>query len=238
MKERRELRFFVVIMVMEWKADKALVFGATGLIGSHLVQLLVKSKEFKEVILFTRKPLENTSPKVKIVNFDFDKWEGVEEYFTPNAKVFCCIGTTKAKTPGNEEYRKIDYGIPVKIAEFAARGSCRGMLVVSALGANEGSLNFYLKTKGQMEKEVLDKGIRETYFFRPALLLGERHEIRRGEDFGKMMNGILSPLLFGNLKKYRGIEAVVVARAMLKVSRDGYPQIVIESDKIYDLGNA
>lgn len=225
-------------MAMEWTADKALVFGATGLIGSHLVKLLVKSNEYKEVILFTRKPLESTTPKVKVVAFDFDKWEGVEAYFTPNAKVFCCIGTTKAKTPGHEEYRNVDFGIPVKIAEFAARGSCRGMLVVSALGANEGSLNFYLKTKGEMEKEVEGKGIRETYFFRPALLLGERNEIRRGEDFGKMMNGILSPILFGGLKKYRGIEAIVVARAMLKVSRNGYPNMVIESDKIYDLGNA
>lgn len=223
---------------MEWLADKALVFGATGLVGSELVKLLVASSEYKEVILFTRKPLEHTTPKVQIVSFDFNNWEGVEQYFTPNAKVFCCIGSTKAKTPDLTEYHQVDFGIPVKIAEFAARGSCRGMLVVSALGANEGSLNFYLKTKGEMEKEVLVKGIRETYFFRPALLLGERKEMRTGEDFGKLLNGLFSPLLFGSFKKYKGIEALVVAKAMINVAQIGYPTPVIESDKIFELGNA
>lgn len=223
---------------MEWSADKALVFGATGLVGSHLVRFLVESAEYKQVILFTRKPLEATTPKVKVVSFDFNQWEGVEEYFTPNAKVFCCIGSTKAKTPNNEDYYNIDYGIPVKIAEFAARGSCRGMMVVSALGANEDSINFYLKTKGEMERDVLIKGVRETYFFRPALLLGERLEIRKGEDFGRMMNGIFSPLLFGSLKKYKAIEAKIVAKAMIRVAQTGYPDVIIESDKIFELGNA
>jgi uncharacterized protein YbjT (DUF2867 family) len=223
---------------MEWIADKALVFGGSGLVGGYLVDLLVASKEYKEVILFSRKASEHPSPKVKVVNFDFNSWEGVEQYFTPNAIVFCCIGSTKAKTPNLDEYRDVDFGIPVKIAEFAARGSCRGMLVVSALGANDGSMNFYLKTKGEMEKEVHLKGIRETYFFRPALLLGERNEQRTGEDFGKMVNAVVSPLLFGPFKKYKGIEGLVVAKAMIRVAQTGYYQPVIESDKIFELGNA
>lgn len=223
---------------MEWVANKALVFGATGLIGKQLVRLLVESADYKEVILFTRKPIESTTPKVKVVTFDFANWEGVEQYFTPNAQVFCCIGSTKAKTPDLTEYRNIDFGIPVKLAEFAARGSCRGILIVSALGANDSSFNFYQKIKGEMEKEVQAKGVRETYFFRPALLLGERLEIRRGEDIGKMLNSVFSPLLFGPMKKYKGIEAEAVAKAMLKVAQKGYAKTVIESDKILEIANA
>ncbi len=223
---------------MNWSADRALVFGSTGLIGKQLVRQLVEDKQYQEVILFSRKPLESTTPKVKVVTFDFNQWEGVEQYFTPNAQVFCAIGTTKAKTPDLEEYRSIDYGIPVKLAEFAARGSCRGIFIVSALGAYEHSMNFYTKMKGEMEVAVKKRGVRETYFFRPALLLGERNEIRRGEDIGKMINAVVSPLLFGKLKKFKGVEAETVARAMIHVAKMGYKQSVVENDKILQFGES
>jgi len=223
---------------MNWSADRALVFGGTGLIGKQLIRQLVEDVQYKEVILFSRKPLEATTHKVKVVTFDFDRWEGVEQYFTPNAQVFCSIGTTRAKTPDLEQYRDIDFGIPVKLAEFAARGSCRGIFIVSALGANENSMNFYTKMKGQMEHEVSNRGVRETYFFRPALLLGERNESRRGEDIGKMLNTVISPLLFGGLKKYKGVQAETVAKAMIKVAKMGFKQPVIENDKILELGDA
>jgi len=223
---------------MNWSADRALVFGSTGLIGKQLVRQLVEDGQYKEVILFSRKPLESTTAKVKVVTFDFNAWEGVEQYFTPNAQVFCAIGTTRAKTPDLEEYRSIDFGIPVKLAEFASRGSCRGIFIVSALGANENSMNFYTKMKGEMELEVRKRGLGETYFFRPALLLGERTEIRRGEDIGKMINKVVSPLLFGKLKKFKGVEAETVAKAMIHVAKHGYKQAVIENDKILLLGDA
>lgn len=223
---------------MQWSADKALVFGATGLIGQQLVKLLVADSSYKEVILFVRKPLEVTTPKVRVLQFDFNQWEGVEQHFTPNAQVFCTIGTTRAKTPNLAEYKDIDYGIPVKLAEFAARGSCRGILVVSAIGANEHSFNFYQRMKGEMERDVLGKGVRETYLFRPALLLGNRSEVRRGEDFGKLINSVMSPLMVGSLKRFRGVEAETVARAMLNVAKSGHKASIISNDKIQKLGEA
>lgn len=223
---------------MQWSADKALVFGARGLIGSQLVKQLVQNERYKEVILFTRKPLNVTTPKVRVVEFDFNRWEGVENHFTPNAQVFCTIGTTRAQTPDLEAYKNIDYGIPVKLAEFAARGSCRGFLVISAIGANEHSFNFYQRIKGEMERDVQSKGVRETYIFRPSLLLGKRAETRRGEDFGRMINSLVSPILFGSLKKYKGVEAEVVARAMMHVAMNGYRETILTNDKILELGNA
>ncbi len=223
---------------MEWKADKALVFGATGLIGRSLTRLLVAEGPYREIVLFTRKPLESTTPKVKVVSFDFNRWEGVEQHFTPNAHVFCCIGTTRNKTPDLEEYRRIDLGIPSRIAEYAARGSCRGLYVISALGANENSLNFYQKIKGEMEKAVLHKGLYETYFFRPSLLLGDRDEKRKGEDFAKTLNAIVGPVLLGPLKKFRGVPADVVARAMIRVAGKGFASNVIENHQIFALGDA
>ncbi len=213
-------------------SNKALIFGSTGLIGSHLLKLITADKAFTEVVIFSRKDIEVTTPKTRLVIFDHINWEGVETHFTPNAKVFCCIGTTKAKTPDSEEYRAIDYGIPVKLAEFAARGSCRGFYVVSSLGANTSSMNFYQKTKGEMERDVAKRGVNETYFFRPSLLLGKRSENRPGEQMAQTLSQVISPLMFGPLKRYKGIDAALVAKAMMEVSKNGHPRTVISNEDI------
>jgi len=216
------------------KSNKALLFGASGLIGSELLKLITADDEFTEIVIFSRKPLEATTPKSKVVIYNSENWEGVEMHFTPNAKVFCCIGTTRKKTPNTEEYRNIDYGIPVKLAEFAARGSCRGFYVVSSIGANPSAVNFYQKTKGEMEREVAKRGITETYFFRPSLLLGKRMESRPGETFAKAFNSIVSPVMLGPLKRYKGIEASQVAKAIWQVAKSKHHTPVISNEELLE----
>src|SRR5699024_3350038 len=95
--------------------------------------------------------------------------------------VFCCIGTTKAKTPNRDTYRKIDLGIPVDAAELAKTNGIETFLVISALVANSKSSVFYNRVKGEMEEMVLSKGIPNTYILKPSLIIGNRNEKRFGE---------------------------------------------------------
>jgi uncharacterized protein YbjT (DUF2867 family) len=218
--------------------NKTLLFGATGLVGSALLDLLLEEENAAEVLAFSRRPVSQISPVLRQIDFDYRDWESIREHFTAGARIFCCIGTTRAKTPDKKEYRDIDYGIPVKLAEYALAGGCHGLYIVSSIGADENSSFFYSRLKGEMERDVLKKNVPETYFFRPSLLKGARQEKRRGEDLGKCLNAVFSFLFPRLLKKYLGVEASAVARAMLRIAKEGYPVRAIENHVIIELGES
>jgi uncharacterized protein YbjT (DUF2867 family) len=147
-------------------------------------------------------------------------------------EVYCCIGTTKAKTPDPELYKKIDFGIPVSAAELCRSNGINTFLVVSALGADSKSGIAYNKIKGGMEASVIKCGIPKTHILRPSLIVGERTEKRTGEWIGKQVMKVLNPILMGPLKKYRSIKAETIADAMIWLANNDYKGIFIESDDI------
>ncbi len=106
------------------------------------------------------------------------------------------------------------------------------MLVVSSLGADAKSSNFYLRTKGEMEQSLLSMGIKSLHFFRPSMLLGTRDESRPAETFGKIAMQAFSFLFIGGLKKYKAIHAHTVAKAMVKVANNAYADEIYESEEI------
>lgn len=197
----------------------AIVLGASGLTGSYVLERLLADNDYDKVIVFNRRTLGLSHTKLTEYIIGFSELEHQKEHFKADV-VFCCIGTTKAKTPNKTLYRQIDYGIPVTAAKLCKTNSIDTFLVISAMGANKNSAVFYNKTKGEMEATVLAKQIRFTYILRPSLIKGNRPEARAGEDAANRLMKIINPLLVGALRKYRAIDAKTIAKAMLRLAMD------------------
>ena len=209
----------------------AILLGATGLTGGILLQILLNDPQYEKIILFSRSSVKIKNSKIEEHLVDLFQLEKYKEQFKAD-QVFCCIGTTKSKTPNEETYRKIDYGIPVTAAKLCKENGISTFAVISALGANPDSRMFYNKVKGEMQRDVLAQKIKNNYIFQPSLISGDRSEKRFFENIGKQAMKILNYAMIGPLKKYRSIHPETVARAMIIVSNKGYEKSVIESDEI------
>lgn len=210
---------------------RAIVLGATGLTGSHLVDELIADDACTEIRIFTRRPIEQKHPKIREFIINLFELENHKKDFVGDV-VFCCIGTTKKKTPDPEIYRKIDYGIPVAAAKLAKENGISKYMVISALGAAENSRASYSRLKAEMEKSVLEFNIPETYILKPSLIVGNRKEKRLAEDFAKVLMRAFDFLI---PKKYKKIEAKTIAKAMHRLYYKGYSQTKIDSDKIKEI---
>ena len=202
--------------------------GATGLIGSFLLQRLLESDRYARVMVWTRRGIGKTHPKLKSEIVDFDR---LHERHVEAEDVFCCLGSAIKQAGSQAAFRRVDYDFPVALAIAAAGGGARRLLVVSALGANPDSRVFYNRVKGEMEIAVRAAGVPTTIFLRPSLLTGPRKEVRRGERIGEAIGALLGPLL----GKYRPIAADTVAAAMLKTALADRPSGVIESGEIREI---
>ncbi|MDN3723003.1 NAD(P)H-binding protein [Aequorivita sp. SDUM287046] len=210
----------------------AIILGATGLTGSILLKKLLKDPTFERIKLFSRSSSEINSPKIEEHLIDMFQLENHSEAFTADV-VFCCIGTTKSKTPDKDTYKKIDYGIPVTAAKMAKQNNIENFIVISALGADANSSIFYNKTKGEMQRDVLQQDIQNTYILQPSLIVGDRDENRFGENvaiFFMKTFGFLVP------KKYKMIKAETIAEAMLILAKKGHSEKIITSEKIHEIG--
>lgn len=209
----------------------AIVAGASGLTGSFLLQQLAQDKNFEKIIVLSRKAMKPALPKVKEILVDFDN---IGKYdFWPDADVlFCCIGTTIKKVGSQEAFRKVDYQIPVALAEQCALYNV-GFHLMSSIGANAQSKNFYLRTKGETEEAIKQIDLPYLYIYRPSFLMGPRQERRIGESIGKVFSVLTYPLMLGPLKKYRGIHVSKIADSMIKNTVDfEWGVHILESDQI------
>jgi len=213
----------------------ATLIGATGLIGGELLSLLLDDDHFEKVRILVRRPFSRNHPKLEKKLVDFTDADSLLVDLDESDTVFCTIGTTMKKVKGNKDaYRKIDYDIPVNIARYCKIMNCKNYILVSAVGADSQSRNFYLKLKGEVEDIVRKVGLESTYIMRPSILLGKRHEFRFGESISVPLVKKISFLL---PSKYKPIEATEVARAMLaaaKISEKGF--FVCEYNQMKRLG--
>ena len=206
----------------------AIILGATGLTGSILLDRLLADASFEKIKLFSRSSAEKNSPKIEQHLIDMFQLENHSEAFTADV-VFCCIGTTKSKTPDKETYKKIDYGIPVTAAKLAKKNGIETFVVISAMGAAANSTIFYNKTKGEMQRDVLAQNIKNTYILQPSLIIGNRNENRLGE---KMATFFMKTFGFLVPKKYKMIKAETIAEAMVVLSKKGFSKQWISSEEI------
>jgi uncharacterized protein YbjT (DUF2867 family) len=209
----------------------AIILGATGLTGSILLERLIADENYKTIILFSRNKTKFTSPKIKEYIIDLLELEKYASDFIAD-EVYCCIGTTTAKTKDKVTYKSIDYGITVTAAKLAKQNNSTTFIVVSSMGANADSTFFYNRTKGEMERDVLKMNILNTFILRPSLIGGDRTEFRFGEKLVKVIMRIFNPILFGNLKKYKMIHPEKIAMCMHILATNPKKQSIFNSDEI------
>jgi len=212
--------------------QSSIIIGATGFVGSYLVQEILNSPTFDSVTALVRKPTFTTHPKLKEIIFDFRDETAIES-LEPVNHVFCCLGTT-IKTAGSKEaFRFVDYELPLRFAKWAESTQAESFSIVTAIGANSDSSIFYNQVKGNVEDEIKTLNIPTIQIFQPSLIMGSRKEFRLGELIGKGIMAILNPLMIGPGKKYRGIHAQTIAKGMVQYLEKSNPGITIfESDKI------
>ena len=212
------------------------ILGATGLTGSLLLEQLLIDSRYQKIILFSRKTCGIKHDKIKEYLVDLLDLTAQKDKFLAD-EVFCCIGSTKAKTPNEEQYLEIDFGIPVMAAQLCKENDIQTFIVISALGADKHSKLFYNRTKGRMEEAVLIEKITNTYILQPALISGNRNEKRLGEDVAKLFMKLINPFLLGSLSKYKSIHPISIARCMVFLANNLYPAVIIPSDEIKKLAN-
>jgi uncharacterized protein YbjT (DUF2867 family) len=213
-------------------SKKAIIAGASGLIGSKLLNILLQQPNYDEVLILVRKELPVKHKKLVQLVIDFDRLDEYSPAITGYV-VFCCLGSTRKKTPDLEVYRRIDHDYPLKLAQLAKQNGVEQYHLVSALGANSHSSNFYLKMKGETEADIQITGLKCLHIYEPSLITGEREENRAGERIITALMKIVDPLLIGSLKKYRSIPAQTIALAMFNESLKNEEGIFIHpSDKI------
>tara|TARA_R100000935_G_C2828491_1_gene163652 strand:+ start:1061 stop:1720 length:660 start_codon:yes stop_codon:yes gene_type:complete len=212
----------------------AIILGATGLTGGILLQKLLKDPAYGKVILFSRSPVAVKDEKIEEHLIDMFKLEAYGELFNADV-VYCCIGTTKSKTPDENTYRKIDYGIPVAAAKLSNENGIETFEVISSMGSSPNSKVFYNRIKGEMEEAVLAQNIRNTYIFQPSLIAGDRVEKRFFENLAKNALKVLNFALVGPLEKYRSIHPEIIARAMIQVDKQGFKHTRIQSNEIREI---
>jgi uncharacterized protein YbjT (DUF2867 family) len=215
----------------------ALIVGATGLVGSHLLGLLLANPEYGTVTALVRRSLGRNHDKLVERIVDFDRLpESSGDWQADD--VFSCLGTTIAAAGSQERFRRVDHDYTVEVARLARERGATRLALVSSIGAGERASSFYLRVKGETERDVSGLGYVSVELFRPSLLVGDRAERRRGEAVAVAASGAFSWAMIGGLRAYRPIEADRVAAAMVQAVLRAAPGVRVRSYKeIIDLSS-
>ncbi len=215
----------------------ALIAGASGLIGKHCLQFLLNDPNYSRVIAIVRTPIETIHPKLEQKVIDFDELEMLGDSLYVD-DVFCCLGTTIRKAGSQDAFRKVDFAYPVKLAALTQHCEAKQFLLVTSLGANPKSHNFYIRVKGDVEEAIRRIPFIAFHIFRPSLLLGERNETRIGEKIGGLTLSFFKRTMVGPFRKLRAIQANDVAKAMVRVAQMNLSGInIFESDQIQEVAD-
>jgi uncharacterized protein YbjT (DUF2867 family) len=197
---------------MPAQARHVLLAGATGLIGRHCLDALLEDASVEKVIAPTRRPLERTHPKLENPVVDFGALESALRGVRVDQAI-CCLGTTIKQAGSQERFREVDHTYPLSLAKLAKAAGADHFLVVTAAGSDAGSMIFYNRVKGELERDLKALGLPALTIARPSLLLGERDKPRLGERLAEPFAKLLP-------RKWRAIEGETVARALVTFARE------------------
>ena len=215
----------------------ALLFGASGLVGSHLLNQLISNNNYSKIKLFVRSAIDLNDPKIEIIQTDFNNLENHREDIKGD-DCFFCICTTKKNSPDKNEYKRVELEVPKQIAQIAKSNFVYSFVFVSSGYADPKSSGDYLKFKGEVEEELKKLNFSKLGIMRPSFLMGGRKEKRIGEKIGIFLFKILSPLFLGPLKKMKPIHSEKVAKAMINVSNGDFNKTIFESNEIVEVSNS
>lgn len=203
--------------------DKALVIGSTGLVGSLLVNELTTKNI--STIAVTRRPIENNYNSNSLFEVDFNSALDNKK-FPPCDHIYICLGSTIKKAGSQQAFRKVDFDYSLEFAKIARNMGAKKISLVSSVGANCNSKNFYLRVKGELEEAIDNLDYDQINIYRPSLLIGSRDETRFLEKLGQNLSFLVNLLLWGSLKKYRSINAnrlaTCIANAKDKIGTNYY----------------
>ena len=214
----------------------ALLFGSSGLIGSNLLDNLINNNNYNKIKIFVRGLPSINNSKVEVIKTDFLDLETLKENLIGD-DCFFCIGTTHKDTPDKNEYRRIEYDLPVHLAKIAKFNSINNFIYVSSIGANPKASSTYLKNKGQAEEELKKIGFSNLSIIQPSFLVGNRKAFRISEALGIPVMKFLSLFFLGGFKKYTPINVEIVAKAMIKIASENYNEQTYLSDRLQELGS-
>ena len=197
----------------------ALVAGASGLVGSHVLRLLLEDPAYARVTVLARRELPLAHKKLDQRVVGFDRLAQIAD-FPRVHDVFCCLGTTMKQAGSPDAFRKVDCTYVVELARVAVRHRASQFLVVTALGADPRSRIFYNRVKGDAEEALRRLQFEGIQIFRPSLLVGARAESRPAERVAGLLSPLVAWAFVGPLARYRPIKAAAVARAMARVARE------------------
>ena len=215
----------------------ALLFGASGLVGSHVLSQLISNNNYSKIKLFVRSSIDISDPKIEIIQTDFNNLENHKEDIKGD-DCFFCIGTTKKNSPDKNEYKRVELEVPKQIAQIAKSNSVTSFVFISSGYADPKSSGDYLRFKGEVEEELTRLNFPKLGIMRPSFLLGDRKEKRIGEKIGIFVFKLLSPLFVGPLKKMKPIHSATVAKAMITITQNKVSKTIFESDEIADLSSS
>ncbi len=190
----------------------AVLAGGTGLVGSCLLKQLAQSAKYDKIHSIGRRSPDFSSDKTIDHTLDFDKLDDYEEIKHAN-DAFCCLGTTMKKAGSKEAFYQVDFEYVREFAEYAQKVGCTRFFLISALGADKDSMVYYNKVKGEIEEEIMSMSFETTHIFRPSLLIGEREEVRVGENLGQKFAQWFDFII---PKKFKAISAEEVAEFIKK----------------------
>lgn len=218
------------------KSRTALLAGASGLVGSELLPLLLQSPIYGKVKVFVRTPIQIEHAKLEQIIVDYDQLERYHDHMQVD-DVYCCLGTTIKKAGSQAEFRKVDYEYSLQLARLAKPHGVQQYVIITAMGADADSSIFYSRVKGQVETELKQLALPSLHIFRPSLLLGKRTEFRLGERLAGWLSPFFNILMIGSLRKYRSIHAHTVAMGMLAAGVAQTPGVhIYNSAEIEHLG--
>ena len=205
---------------------KAIVIGATGLVGNLILNEILADNDFSEARIFVRKATGIINPKLKEIVNPMKEIEALSTEIQGDV-LFNAIGTTIKQAGSKEEQQRIDRDMPITFARIASGNGVRLMLNISSVGANLKG-NFYLRTKAEMEKGTEDYFRNSVFHFRPGLLVGNRKEFRAAEKIASGVMKLIDPVLGGTSKKYRSMPTDKLAKAMVSLAKNpaGKPNIL------------
>jgi len=201
------------------EAKVALLAGASGLVGGHVLGALLAAPEFTRIYAITRRPLGREHARLanRIVQF-----ERLEEQLkgTSCHTAFCCLGTT-LKAGDEDELHAVELDYVVSFARAARAAGAQRFVMLSCAGADAGSRNPHYRVKAQAEQAVVALGFPALDILQPGALLGMRREFRPGDIARGLTLPLMNVLLTGSREPRRAIPAREVAAAMLGVTRSG-----------------
>ncbi|MBU6376859.1 MAG: hypothetical protein KGQ59_12730 [Bdellovibrionales bacterium] len=209
----------------------AIVAGSTGLTGRALVEALSRDHRISKIRTLVRKSgALRSSDKIEEIVLSAEEFLHLSE--NPDPKLsgefyFCALGTTIRKAGSRSEFRKVDYTAVTEFSKLCQNREGKSLAVVTAIGSNPHAPNFYSRVKGEAEQVILALNIPRVVIARPALLIGDRAEVRPAERASIQIFRALAPVLPRPLKSLLGTPVEALARRLIDTTLEASPARVI-----------